>query len=38
MKTVFDEIKKQLEAVPSFSKHERLVNGIINAIDDKQYW
>jgi len=34
MKTVFDEIKK-LEAVPSFSKHERLVNGIINAIDDK---
>ena len=34
MKTVFDEIKK-LEAVPSFSKHDRLVNGIINAIDEK---
>ena len=34
MKIVFDEIKK-LEAVPSFSKHDRLVNGIINAIDQK---
>ncbi|GGB02188.1 GntR family transcriptional regulator [Puia dinghuensis] len=34
MKTVFDEIKK-LEAVPSFSKHDRLVNGIISAIDQK---
>ena len=34
MKTVFGEIKK-LEAVPSFSKHDRLVNGIINAIEEK---
>jgi DNA-binding transcriptional regulator YhcF (GntR family) len=34
MKTVFGEIKK-LAAVPSFSKHERLVQGVINAIDEK---
>lgn len=34
MKSVFDEIKK-LEAVPSFSKHDRLVHGIINSIDEK---
>lgn len=34
MKTVFGEIKK-LAAVPSFSKHDRLVQGIINAIDEK---
>lgn len=34
MKTVFGEIKK-LESVPSFSKHDRLVQGIINAIEEK---
>ena len=34
MKTVFGEIKK-LETVPSFSKHDRLVQGVINAIDEK---
>jgi DNA-binding transcriptional regulator YhcF (GntR family) len=34
MKTVFGEIKK-LESVPSFSKHDRLVQGVINAIDEK---
>src|ERR1700761_933566 len=34
MKTVFGEIKKLAE-VPSFSKHDRLVQGIINAIDEK---
>jgi len=34
MKTVFGEIRK-LESVPSFSKHDRLVNGIINAIEEK---
>src|SRR6202000_2146102 len=34
MKKVFSEIKK-LEAVPSFSKHDRLVQGVINAIDEK---
>ena len=34
MKTVFGEIKR-LESVPSFSKHDRLVQGVINAIDEK---
>jgi DNA-binding transcriptional regulator YhcF (GntR family) len=34
MKTVFGEIRK-LESVPSFSKHNRLVQGVINAIDEK---
>src|ERR1700743_2208412 len=34
MKTVFGEIRK-LESVPSFSKHDRLVQGVINAIDEK---
>jgi DNA-binding transcriptional regulator YhcF (GntR family) len=34
MKTVFGEIKKLAE-VPSYSKHDRLVQGIINAIDEK---
>jgi DNA-binding transcriptional regulator YhcF (GntR family) len=34
MKTVFGEIRK-LESVPSFSKHDRLVHGVINAIDEK---
>lgn len=34
MKTIYGEIKK-LEAVPSFSKHDRLVQGVINAIDEK---
>src|ERR1700753_4332010 len=31
---VFEKIK-ELEEVPSFSKHDRLVQGIINAIDEK---
>jgi DNA-binding transcriptional regulator YhcF (GntR family) len=34
MKKIFDEIRK-LADVPSFSKHDRLVHGIINAIDEK---
>ena len=33
-KTVFEEIKKLAE-VPSYSKHDRLVQGVINAIDEK---
>lgn len=34
MKTVFGEIKK-LADLPSYSKHDRLVKGIINAIEEK---
>jgi DNA-binding transcriptional regulator YhcF (GntR family) len=34
MKAVLGEIRK-LESVPSFSKHDRLVQGVINAIDEK---
>jgi DNA-binding transcriptional MocR family regulator len=34
MKTVIGEIKKLAE-LPSYSKHDRLVQGIINAIDEK---
>lgn len=34
MKTVFGEIQKLAE-LPSYSKHDRLVQGIINAIDEK---
>jgi DNA-binding transcriptional regulator YhcF (GntR family) len=34
MKSVFDEIQKLAE-VPSYSKHDRLVQGVINAIDAK---
>lgn len=32
--TIFDKIQ-ELEEITSFSKHEQLVNGIINSIDDK---
>jgi len=34
MESFFDEIKK-LNAIPSYSKHERFVQGIINAINEK---
>lgn len=34
MNTVFDKIK-ELEVMPLLSKNEQLINGIINAIDDK---
>ena len=34
MDRIFDEIKR-LTDVPSYSKHDRLVQGIINAIDEK---
>ena len=34
MVNVFEKIQA-LEAIPSYTKHERMVNGIINAIDDK---
>jgi DNA-binding transcriptional regulator YhcF (GntR family) len=34
MKTVFEEIRK-LADLPSYSKQNRLVQGIINAIDEK---
>lgn len=34
MESFFDEIKK-LNAIPSYSKHERFVQGIINAINER---
>ncbi len=34
MVTIFNKIQ-ELEEITSFSKHEQLVNGIINAIDDR---
>lgn len=34
MENVFNKIR-ELRAIPEYSKHEHLVNGIINAIDDK---
>lgn len=34
MESVFTKIQ-ELQEIPTFSKHEQLVNGIINAIDDK---
>ena len=34
MEKVFDKIR-ELTEIPEYSKHEQLVNGVINAIDDK---
>ncbi|PUZ29710.1 GntR family transcriptional regulator [Chitinophaga parva] len=34
MKTIFEKIQ-ELDEMPSYSKHERFVEGIINAIDEK---
>ena len=34
MENVFDKIR-ELGEIPDYSKHEQLVNGVINAIDDK---
>lgn len=34
MRSVYEKIQ-ELEAIPSYSKHQQLVNGIINAIDEK---
>ena len=34
MRTIYEKIQ-ELEAIPSYSKHQQLVNGFINAIDEK---
>jgi hypothetical protein len=34
MKEIYDKIL-ELEGIPGYSKHQQLVQGIINAIDDK---
>lgn len=34
MKTIFEKIR-ELDDMPAYSKHERFVEGIVNAIDDK---
>ncbi|MDB5014587.1 MAG: GntR family transcriptional regulator, partial [Daejeonella sp.] len=34
MQTIYQKIT-ELEGIPSYSKHQRIVNGVINAINDK---